>query len=193
MLYHLLCQSGKPLASSVWWRHKHQCRVWLVSSETHHQPVDLSRRKNVHPGQICKHQFNLHGESCCHQLWQKKLLGHINTQRVTLRSPVSPSNADIKPLWTSKAAIEKSSFLSASQSCRMDFGRSQWKTMRMPCSSFFILIADKFLLDFRHRIRTFNHHKIIHLFHRVNLSFFNHAKNKWKQIAPLYGQILLLI
>lgn len=114
MLYHLLYQSGKPLASYVRWRHKHQCRERLVSSATHHQPVDLSRRKNVHPGQICKHQFNLHGESCCHQRWQKKLLGHVNMQRVTLLSPISLSNADIKPLWMSKAAIEK--FFSLCQS-----------------------------------------------------------------------------
>lgn len=38
---------------------------------------------DAHPGQICKHQLNLHGETHCHLLWQKKPPGHIPAVTVT--------------------------------------------------------------------------------------------------------------
>lgn len=59
--------------------------VMLVLSRIHHQPVSLhpSGRGDLHPGQICKHQFNLHGERYCHQKWQQKPVSHAAAQRVT--------------------------------------------------------------------------------------------------------------
>lgn len=90
-VYPVLSQSQwSPISSSrrevlVWWRQKLRRLQWLVLSRIPHQPVSLhpSGRGDLHPGQICKHQFNLHGESYCHQQWQQKPLGHTAAQRVT--------------------------------------------------------------------------------------------------------------
>lgn len=109
-VYPVLSQSKwSPISSSrrevlVRWRQKLHRLQWLVLSRIPHQPVSLhpSGRGDLHPGQICKHQFNLHGESYCHQQWQQKPLGHAVTQRVTPHPPILLSNPDIKLLWPSR-------------------------------------------------------------------------------------------
>lgn len=147
------------------WRHKHQCRERLVSSATHHQPVNPSRRKNVHPGQICKHQFNLHGESCCHQLWQQKASGpHQCAKRHSSFPQYLCQKLTLSHYGRQKLPLRGSFPLCQSQR-QNGFCRVTVEMMWMPCGSFFTLIVDKLLLAFGISIRTFsfNHHKIIHL------------------------------
>lgn len=174
----------------MWWRHKHHCRERLVSSATHHQPVEPSRGKNVHPGQICKHQFNLHGESYCHQLWQQKPLGHTNAQRVTLLSPISLSNEDIKPLWTSEICHWEVLFsLPVSAAQWIFIGPRETVHVCMPRSSTLTLIADKLLSTFRIRDGILIQFNVL-IPHKIFFMLTIMGKAVARKIATLVGQIL---
>lgn len=70
-------------ASCANWGHRED---FLIQRSVWHSSGGVTwsqRDKNALPGQICKHQLNLHGKSNCHLLWQKEPPGHIPAVPVT--------------------------------------------------------------------------------------------------------------